>query len=262
MPRIGDAGRSALVVRLEDEELALAPHAGKRASMDRTGAVPVERRQMIGGPVALVAGEAILGELLVRLEHQPIAGDLGHDRRRGDGGAPGVAVDDVPLRTRQSRDGHEVRDHELRRDGQSGDGLRHRALRGLEDVHAVDGDVIDDADADRDRTLVDGGEELLAALGAQELGISQTSDAASGIEDDRRRHDGPGERPAAGLVEAGHAGHAGAPRLTLVAVRRRWGRRHARWAVYSVVVVEAVVAGTTFTRFSRSRAALPASARR
>src|SRR5437867_81012 len=74
----------------------------------------------------------------------------------------------------------------------------------------------------------------------------------------RLRH-GPGERPPAGLVEAGNERQAGSPRPRLEAVRRRRSRRHAgRVAGYSV----AVVVGTMTARFSFRRAALPARPRR
>jgi hypothetical protein len=65
---------------------------------------------------------------------------------------------------------------------------------------------------------------------------------------------------AAGLVDAGDTAQARAPGLSFVPVRRRG--RHAERARYSAGVSGAAVAGTTPTRFSFSRAALPARSRR
>src|SRR5262249_25035235 len=75
---------------------------------------------------------------------------------------------------------------------------------------------------------VDGGVELLAPLGREELGIRQALHAPARIEDDRCRHDRAGEWTAPDLVDTGHTRDAGPPGLGLVAVRRRRGRRQAR----------------------------------
>src|SRR2546426_1628963 len=90
-----DDGRESvndLVFALQHEQLALTPDAGEGAPMDRAGAVAVEGGEMLGRPVALVAGKAVLGGLLVRPPPDPIARDPCDDRGRGDPGAAQVAV--------------------------------------------------------------------------------------------------------------------------------------------------------------------------
>src|SRR2546428_11579924 len=49
------------VVLFQHEQLALAPDAGERAPVDRAGPVPVERGEVLGRRVALVAGGARRG---------------------------------------------------------------------------------------------------------------------------------------------------------------------------------------------------------
>src|SRR5437763_8341906 len=248
---------STLVLLFQHEQLALSPYAGERAAMDGTGAVAVEGGEVVGGAVALVAGEAVLGELLVGLEHQPVARDLRDDRRRGDRRAARVSVDQVALRAGQRGQRDEVGDDELGDDAEHGQGLAHGQDRRLQDIDAVDGEVVDDADADGDGPLMDERVELFAPLGREELGVGQALHAAPGIEHHGRRHHGPRQRAPAGLVQPGDERDPGPPGLGLVAIRRRRGRRHAGLAGYSVSLSGAV-AGTTLTRFSRTRAALPA----
>ena len=81
--------------------------------MDRAGPVAVERGEVLDGRVALVPGEAVLGEPAVGLEHEPVARDLGHDGRRGHARAAPVAGDEVPLGAGQGGERDEVRDDEL-----------------------------------------------------------------------------------------------------------------------------------------------------
>src|SRR5437870_11846661 len=97
------------VVLFQHEQLALAAyHAGERAPVDRAGPVPVERGEVLGRRVALVAGEAVRGELAIGLEHDPVARDLRDDRRRRHARAASVAGDEVLLRAGQGGEGDEI----------------------------------------------------------------------------------------------------------------------------------------------------------
>src|SRR5438128_295946 len=140
------AGRGSVVL-LQREQLALAPDAGERAPVDRAGPVRVERGQVLGRRIALVAGEAVRGELAIGLEHDPVARDLRNDRRRRHARAAPVAGDEVLLRTGQGGEGDEVGDDQLRHDGEPRERLRHGPARGLADADPVDRLVLDGAPA-------------------------------------------------------------------------------------------------------------------
>src|SRR5438067_6301332 len=65
-------------------------HEDPGPAVDRRGAEGGQRRLVPGARVALVAVEVVGGKMLGLALHQPIAGDLGQDRSRGDREAPGV----------------------------------------------------------------------------------------------------------------------------------------------------------------------------
>src|SRR5688572_15070422 len=75
---------------LHEEEL---PDGAEAPPVDGTRAVAAERLDVLRGAVALVVGEAVLGEAAVLLDHQTVAGHLGDDGGRGHGLALRVAVD-------------------------------------------------------------------------------------------------------------------------------------------------------------------------
>ena len=52
---------------------------------------------MLGGGVALVGGEAVLGMEEVEVAHEGVAMDFGDDGSGGDGEAEGVAVEEAGL---------------------------------------------------------------------------------------------------------------------------------------------------------------------
>src|SRR5687768_1317239 len=55
------------------------------------------RVEVVARGVALVTVEAVAGIAAMQLQHGAVAGHLGDDRGRGDGGAPGVAVHHAAL---------------------------------------------------------------------------------------------------------------------------------------------------------------------
>src|SRR5258705_1620227 len=85
-----------LVVCLQDEQLALTPDAGEGAPVQWTRAPAIERREVLRGRVALVAGGDAPPETPPGLCPQTVArGPLGARRPRGPGAAraappPGV----------------------------------------------------------------------------------------------------------------------------------------------------------------------------
>ena len=69
----------------------------------------LQRRDVLGGAVALVPGEAVHGILGVQLDHVAVPGDLGDDGGRPDHVAEGVAVHQGPGGTGQAQALHRVR---------------------------------------------------------------------------------------------------------------------------------------------------------
>src|SRR5207245_7380308 len=96
---------------------------------------------------------------------------------------------------------------------------------GLQDVHAIDRLVIDDADAHGDGALTDDVEEHLALLRREELRVREPANAPVGPDDDGCRHDRPRQRAAPCLVAARQPTDTGLPRSSLVVIGRRRRRR-------------------------------------
>ena len=77
---------------------ALHAHRRERVAMERARSEAVERVEVLGGAVALVAREAVVGPHAVESLHDPVADHLGDDRRRRDRQQPRVAVHHRALR--------------------------------------------------------------------------------------------------------------------------------------------------------------------
>src|SRR5262245_11653512 len=69
----------------------------ERAAVRLGITMPRDGVEVIARGVALMAVEPVARVDGVERQHRAVARDLGHDRRRRNGGAPGVAVDDGPL---------------------------------------------------------------------------------------------------------------------------------------------------------------------
>jgi hypothetical protein len=91
--------------------------------------------------------------------------------------------------------------HLLRRDREAQQGTPHREHRRLQDVDAVDFLGVGPCDRVTQRALADQHREALTLPGFQRLGVGEAADRARGVEDDRCRDHGPGERPAPRLVD-------------------------------------------------------------
>ena len=126
-----------------------APRPGAcRMSADFTGA---KLRRWIGeGPsrsrasrcaprsIALVARESVLGIAAIHLDHLPVPGHLGENRRGADRRDGGVASHHRPHRTGHVRATIPVHEDQIRRRVEPGDRFAHRLHRGLEDVDRID----------------------------------------------------------------------------------------------------------------------------
>ena len=69
----------------------------KALAMHRRWAKPTEGCQMHGGPVGLVLGETISGELAIEIDHHLVSRDFGNDRGSGYVQRAGVATSEGEL---------------------------------------------------------------------------------------------------------------------------------------------------------------------
>src|ERR1043165_1624867 len=97
-----------------------------------------------------------------------------------------------------------VQQEDVGTDGEVLDRLLHGQLRGLEDVDAVDGDGLDDADGDGAGPVEDVAADGQAVLEVDEkLGVVDAKKSRLGVEDHARGHDGAGQTAAPDLVRSG-----------------------------------------------------------
>lgn len=124
--------------------------------MDGRHAQALQTRQMLGGRIALVPGQAVAGVERVQLHQEPVPRDLGHDGGSGNRRAEGIPLDHWRLAAREigQRPGA-IDQHPVRRHGQG----RHRFLHGsqgrLQNVDLVDDGRVDLADPHGHRLPVD-----------------------------------------------------------------------------------------------------------
>jgi hypothetical protein len=103
----------------------------------RKGTEAVEGVEVFGRSVALMAGEAVAGVLLVELLHPAVAVGFGEDGGRGDGVRKGVAVDEGLLGEGKV-DGGGVYEQVVGGAGKGFNGPTHGKPGSLEDVDGID----------------------------------------------------------------------------------------------------------------------------
>jgi hypothetical protein len=189
-----------------------APVVDGRAESRQGGA-------MFGHAVALVLLEAVAGMRGAEARHQPVARDLGDDRRRRDRGDQPVAADHRLAVAAAVDAVAAVDEHEARPDRQRRHRARQRPQRGAQDVVAVDAR----RRRHRHRDLGARADALVqhfAPLSRQLFGIVEPTRHVVRIEDDGGGNDRAGERPPARFVTAGNRPHAALERRALAAERR------------------------------------------
>src|SRR5262249_41731288 len=177
--------------------------------------MPRDGVEVIARGVALMAVEPVARVDGVERQHRAVARDLGHDRRRRNGGAPGVAVDDGPLGHRKVGNAEGVHQHHVGQRHAGQDGPLHRPQRRLMDVDAVDFGGIDEDHRPPDPLPRDAVVQALALERGHGLRVADAGDVAVGIEHDRRRHHGTREAAASHFVDACHVHEPHAPERIL-----------------------------------------------
>ena len=173
--------------------------------MNRAGAVFVETGNMVSRRVALVPGEIVFRVQCVHFDHDPVAGDLRDDARRGDAETERIAIHKRGLGQRKWMDGQPVDEDMLGRDGETRDSEAHGVVRGAQDVEAIDFLDAHGDDAPMDfgigRKL---GVDCLAGGRGEFFGIVQTFVPEFLRKDHGGCNDRAGERAAPGFIDAGH----------------------------------------------------------
>ena len=186
--------------------------------------------------------------------HQAIAHGLGDHRRGGDRVAARVAIHDRIMRTPELRTGQSVHQDERGLEPEPGQRAPHGEDRRPPDVQPVDLAHAGRAHADRQRASPDHQGEPGALRRGQHLRIAQAPDGLDVRgKDDGRGHHWTSQGTAACFVDTGDDSAPHSPERDL-ALERGAGTSHA--SCFSAV------SGTVMPRFSRIRAALPASRRR
>lgn len=184
--------------------------------MEGGGSEAGEGLEVFGGGVALMAGEAVAGEVVVGAEGPFIAGGFGEDGGGGDGGDLGVALDDGILGQGEV-DGEGVDEEVVGLGAEGLDGAADGEPGGLIDIDAVDVGGVDPGDIPGNGASLDfGGQALTAGIG-KGLAVSEAADGMIGVEDDGGGVDGSEEAAAAGLVGAGGTQISYAPEIKLAA---------------------------------------------
>lgn len=172
--------------------------------MDRAGTVQIEGTQVLGGGIALVAGEAVGGIDPVIGAQQPVAKHLGDD-----GGGGNRQAASVPLHQRfavlvQAGNGQTIHQNAVGGGVERVEGEAHGPVRGPQDIDPVDLLGLDDADTHGQRFPSDPGLGLFAGGGGEFLGVGDAGRIEVGRKNDGGGDDRAGEGPAARLVHPRH----------------------------------------------------------
>lgn len=156
------------------------------------------------GRVSPIVREVVDGvEVMIRL-HQQIAVDLRHHGSRCNGDASAIALDERDLRHLEVLEEDGIEEEHVRTEREILDRLVHGQLAGAQDVDAVDGHGLDDADGHgaraRQHVAADG--QAMVEVD-EELGVVDAKEGGLDVEDDAGGDDGAGQTAAADLVGAG-----------------------------------------------------------
>src|SRR5262249_42642552 len=110
------------------------PYVDEAHPVLRAGPVLGEGRGVHVGDVALVRLEVVRRMLTVEVDHDPVAGDLGDDRRRADAGGHPISLPHREPGYAEPVDGEAVGEDVLRWDLEQGDRATQRL--DVRDVHA------------------------------------------------------------------------------------------------------------------------------
>src|SRR6266566_3743694 len=229
------------------------------------GAEPVNRVQMLGRRIALVRFPAIAGMARGEPIHQIVADRLGDHRRCRDRVTARITVDDRFVLAAKLRTGQAVDEHPRGREAEPMEGALHRENRGAPDVVPIDLAHAGRAYCDGERPFANLAGEPGPLQRRQHLRVVQSANRLRA----HRKHDGRGKHwsrqwAAADFVDSGDSDPPVAPQRDF-ALERWTAMSHVSDCSPAPVLVPPPAPGTDAPvrpRFSRMRAALPASRRR
>ena len=146
----------------------------------------VHRRIMALGAVALVYRESVRRIDFVHFLHVLVPGHLGQDRRRRDGGHPGVSFDDGDGRHTEIRHPVSVDEGQIRAHRKLVDGPFHGLEGGVQDIDLIDHLFIHHGDAPGYGLGLNHREQLPALFVGELLGIVESGDLKPRRKDHRR----------------------------------------------------------------------------
>lgn len=160
--------------------------------------------EVLTDTIAFVPGKAILRIFGIERDHQPVAGDFGHDAGRGDAQAEGVTADQCAVWYGEVAHGESVDQGVVGPGGEGTYRARHGKMGGAEDVVTIDF-------FDRGQTGGPGhagvggedGENFLTAGGWDFLRVGQAVEGKIRGEDDGGGHDRSGQGSAPGFIDPG-----------------------------------------------------------
>jgi hypothetical protein len=149
-----------------------------------------------------VLGESVARVDAIELDHRAVTRHLRHDAGRHDRGTDLVAAHHRHLGQRRRRHVEGVDKQVLGLHAQAGHRARAGEVARLDQPESIDLRVVDGAHRDRDRAAPDDRVNLLALLGAEQLGVVQTRNSLADLQHDGAAHYRTRERAHAHLVHA------------------------------------------------------------
>src|SRR2546426_8774959 len=227
----------------------------------RRGTEPVNRVQVLGRRVALVRFPAIAGMAGGEPIHQIVADRLGDHRRRCDRVTARITIDDRFVLAAELRTGQAVDEHPRGREAEPVEGALHRENRGPPDVVAIDLVHAGGTYRDGERPFANLAGEPGPLQRRQHLRVVQAANRLCA----HRKHDGRGKDwssqwAAADFVDSGDSDPPVAPQRDFAL--ERWTAMSHVSDCSPVLVPAPGTDAAVRPRFSRMRAALPASRRR
>ena len=159
--------------------------------------------EVLADTIAFVPGKAILRILGIERDHEPVAGNFGHDAGRGDAQAEGVTTDQGAVRHGEAAHGESVDQGVVGLGGEGTHRARHGEVGGAENVVAID--FFDRGQTGGPGHAGVGGEDcknFFTAGGGDFFRVGQAVESKVRRKDDGGGHDRPGQRSAPGFIDS------------------------------------------------------------
>jgi hypothetical protein len=136
--------------------------------------------------------------------HDLIPGNLGDDRGRGNGDAPGITLDNHFLGYVDGNFALAVDQEIIRGHGKAGNGFPHGQKRCLQDIHVIDNGGLSHAYIEGDGITSYDNIQLFSLGFGEFFGIIYLRIFITGREHNSSSYNGAGQRTSSGLINAGY----------------------------------------------------------